>query len=286
MRERVARYREAANRLKDAPGGDETASLHHSLEATHRVLADGVPAPGLPPGEHRAAWRRFRLTLAAAYTDLSRDLEAWDLHVPSLRPTNYARNVLHVSGAALAILILEAFPDPDLLIRLAGGFCALGWSLEASRRISPRWNDTLMWFFGPVAHPHERHRVNSATWYCTSLLLLALLKAPAASLAGLVALGVGDPLAAILGRRYGKHRFANGRSVEGTSAFVLGTLVVGFLLLSAVHPELGAVNALAVIAAAAGTGAFVELTSRRIDDNVAIPVSASLGALLALQLLS
>lgn len=160
----------------------------------------------------------------------------------------------------------------------------LAWTLETTRRMNPAWNAVLMRVLGAVAHPHERHRVNSATWYCTALLVLAVLNVPAASLLGLTALGVGDPLAAVIGRRWGKHRFANGRSVEGFAAFLVGTIVTGLGLIAWVHPELLSLRGLIAVVAAAVTGAVVELVARRVDDNVAIPVAATLAAIGALAL--
>lgn len=286
LRERVAGFRDSAGRLAQAPAGpaDDTTALRASLATTHQVLADALPEPGLTPAAQKAAWKQLRERLALAYTDLSRNLEAWDIHVPSLRPTNYARNVLHVSSAAACILVLELAPTHTILLGMAGFMFTLAWTLESTRRLNPAWNAILMRVLGAVAHPHERHRVNSATWYCTALLVLAVLNVPAASLLGLTALGVGDPLAAIIGRRWGKHRFANGRSVEGFAAFLLGTIVTGTGLLAWVHPELLDTRGLLAVVAAAVTGAVVELVARRVDDNVAIPVAATLAAIGALAL--
>jgi dolichol kinase len=258
-----------------------SATVEASLVEARRVLAERVPAEGLEGRANRAAWRRFRQELLAAYDQLCVSLAEWDIHVPRLRPTNYARNVLHVASAASAITVLQLMP-PDLLVPAASVFMILGWTLEFTRRRSVAWNRFLMWIFGPVAHPHETYRVNSATWYATALVILALCQVPHASLLGLVALGVGDPSAAVIGRAWGRTKLINGRSLEGTLAFAVASALVGGLTLHLLHPELGLGVALLAAAAAGAAGSVAELVSRRVDDNLSIPLAATAGAWLAL----
>ena len=279
LRSRLASLEGSAEALR-LRAGDDAPELAERLAATRRVLTTCVPTDDLPRADASAAWKDLRDQLAAAYADLSRSLEAWDIHVPRLRPTNYARNVLHLATAGIAIGMLLLLQGTPWLLPLACGFAVTGWTFEATRRIWPGWNDRLMAVWGPVAHPHEHHRVNSATWYCTALVLLAALDAPAASLLGLVALGVGDPAAAVIGRRWGRTRLANGRSLEGFAAFTAASFVVGLGLLSLVRPELALTTRAAAALVASGAGAVAELLSRRVDDNLSIPVTATVVATL------
>ena len=54
-----------------------------------------------------AQWADLRKRLSPLYEDLAADLRAWEVHVPSLRPTNYARNVLHIASAVSTVLIVD-----------------------------------------------------------------------------------------------------------------------------------------------------------------------------------
>ena len=67
-----------------------------------------------------------------------------------------------------------------------------------------------MGFLGPIAHPHERYVVNSATWYATSLTLLAVAFEPMAQSIGVIVLGLADPAAGIVGRRFGTRKLREG----------------------------------------------------------------------------
>ncbi|MGB1275120.1 MAG: diacylglycerol/polyprenol kinase family protein [Nannocystaceae bacterium] len=135
--------------------------------------------------------------------------------------------------------------------------------------------------FQPVAHPHETWRINSATWYASALVMLALTGEPIVQTTAVVVLGVGDPIAALVGRRFGRHKLINGRSVEGSLAFLVTSACAAAGVLLALH-GLSLVAATTIALAAAVPATFAELVSRRVDDNLTIPLSAAAGALAAL----
>jgi dolichol kinase len=87
---------------------------------------------------------------------------------------------------------------------------------------------------------------------------------------------VGDTLAALIGRKYGRHRFFNGKSWEGSAACFAGTLVVAVFT-----PGLGWPVALigAVVAA------VVEALPLGTDDNVTVPILSGLAMTLAARIL-
>lgn len=103
-------------------------------------------------------------------------------------------------------------------------------------------------------------------------VLVNLLFPPAIAAASLAVMLTGDAAAALCGRKFGRHKIVNGKSLEGTLSFV----VVGFLFLSIV----GAICAQGkwfYLAGAAATilAAVVELFTAqlKIDDNFTIPVT-------------
>ena len=48
-------------------------------------------------------------------------------------------------------------------------------------------------------------------------------------LLGIMALGLGDPFACIFGKLFGKHKFKNGKSVEGFIAFIIGSVIAMYI---------------------------------------------------------
>lgn len=252
---------------------DRLAELKHSLDEQTGRLA-----------ERGRNWRAAHRQLQMAYQHLAEGLRTYEVHVPALRPTNYVRNVFHAAGGLTAVAMVEFVIAPSTMVWVALGFCIYAWTMEAARRLVPGVNEKLMRLYGKVAHPHEWHRVNSATWFTTALLLLALTGEPLLCAVACAVLGLADPAAALIGRRFGRTRLVNGRSLEGSSAF----FVVGFSISLAIAVGLHAIPwgpAIVGAAAAAGLAALVELFSRRIDDNLTIPLAAAGGAWLAFALM-
>ena len=71
--------------------------------------------------ELRESYQAVHERVAPAYEELVASLKANDVRVPSLRPTNYTRNLFHVSAALVAILIVELVPLCQPVGVLAGG---------------------------------------------------------------------------------------------------------------------------------------------------------------------
>lgn len=195
------------------------------------------------------------------------------------RPENLKRSLVHLLSGVFALAVIVLAPDRGWLVAAAGTLAAAAWTMETMRRRSGRVNEALMRFFGPIAHVHEREHVNSATWYSTALLILALLFPPAACAMGVMVLGVADPVAGAVGRRFGTVKLRANRSLEGTVAFAVAGTLTAWATLS--FTEVGAdLDHRGVLALIAGvTGALAELFATRVDDNLAIPVGvAALGS--------
>lgn len=229
----------------------------------------------------RRAWKGAHRQLQMAYQQLAEGLRTLDVHVPALRPTNYVRNAFHIAGGLTAVALVEWILAPQQLVWVATAFFIYAWSMEIGRRTSPRLNAWLMSHYAKVAHPHEWHRVNSSTWFTTALLLLALTGEPLLCALACGILGLADPAAALVGRRFGRTKLVNGRSLEGSLTFFGVAMVFALGLTVGVHGLSWGV-ALAAAVGASLSSTIAELLSRRIDDNLSIPLSAAIGAWLGL----
>lgn len=201
--------------------------------------------------------------------------------IPFERPKNLARSGFHVAAAIVSLALLRFVPTRTWLVAIAGSFALWAWSMEIGRRLSPALNAKLVRFFSPIAHAHERHQTNSSTWYMTALTLLAAFAPQAAAELGVLVLGLADPAAGAIGRRWGRTRIRAGRTVEGTLGFVLVGMAASFLWLIA--SGFGHSSALLLAAVAGVSGALAELTAtRRFDDNFAIPLVTAASVAIAL----
>lgn len=242
-------------------------SVHDTLDRVRTVVAEKLPSAH----DVKARWMEFREELHPAYEELARALETAHMQLPIVRPTNYWRSAFHVIAAVLAVLFVQYAPWSAVII-IPAVLATFFWFLEFMRRVSPAWNDGLMALTEKINHPHERYRVNSSTWFTTALFLLALTHEPIAGAAAVLVLGFGDPVAGLVGRRWGRIKLVNGRSLEGTTAFAATAFVAVFAMFFAWYPSTPYETAFAVCLVAAVVGALTELFSRRIDDNFAIPI--------------
>jgi dolichol kinase len=199
-------------------------------------------------------------------------------HAPGTRPANPTRSLLHALSGLVALLFIQHLLTPSTMIGLASVFFAAAWGMEVGRRHVPAFNRLLMRLFGPVAHAYEADRVNSGTWYVTALLFLSLTASPMTCSLAVIVLGVGDPAASLVGRRWGRTRLSSGRSVEGSLAFVAAAGLAALATLRVYYPEIGLAETLALALVVAMAGALAELLTASLDDNLVIPLAAAAGA--------
>ncbi|MCO4745639.1 MAG: hypothetical protein KC912_12675 [Proteobacteria bacterium] len=267
--------------LAETGTGVTLSALHRRLDDVSDILSEYAPSAG-----RREEWIALGKQLTPAYEALVDSLSDFELHPPHLRPSNWTRSIFHVISASSVVLLIELVLPPEWYLPITIPAFMGAIFMEVSRRYFPGINDFLMWIFGPIAHPHEAHRVNSATWYTGAMVVLSLIGSPLIGAVAVAILGWADPAAAVVGRRYGQTKIANGRSLEGTTAFVIVGTAVSFLLISVFHPDVATGLAFGGAFLAALFAGITELYARYIDDNLAIPVAAAAGMGLALGLAS
>lgn len=265
---------ERLERLLESSGpwpSDRVRARMTELSAAMDALPS-VDAPGA-----RAAWASFRAAMVPAYEALALALKEERLPVPSLRPTNHRRMLFHALSGLCTIVLVETVLGPlsQTLIMLA--VTLTFWGIEAARHARPGVNDVLMRHLGPIAHPHERHTVNSSTWMATALLILSPIGSDLITGSALAVLAFADPAAGLVGRRWGRTSIRPGKSVQGTLAFLVVATLGPLILMSLAHPELALGARMLLALAAAVPGTLAELYLPRPDDNFSIPLASAAG---------
>lgn len=274
-RAQLQRIMTRLNWLREASQDDAGKPGHDALPHKLTQLVEALErAQRIETASARAYWAAFQREVHPAYESLAAWLRTAHVAAPSLRPTNYQRNMFHIGSALTALLVILIAPSQAYLILASAAFCVTAWSLEIARRFRPDLNDRLMAMFGKVAHVHERYRVNSSTWYVTALLILAVGADKAVAALSVVVLGIGDPVAALIGRRFGKTQLRAGRSLEGSLGFLLSAALAALVVAVAMMP--GSFGRLSLIAGVAGlAGAVAEIFSIKLDDNLTIPLAVA-----------
>jgi dolichol kinase len=115
---------------------------------------------------------------------------------------------------------------------------------------------------------HERHGFAGATWMAVAYALAFAIFPRPVAVAGMLYNGLGDAAAALVGKRFGRHRTAWGKSWEGFAAGLAVSLTVGLAIPGI--PVAGAVLG----ALAAATLEFLPLP---VDDNLRVTLGGALG---------
>jgi len=116
-------------------------------------------------------------------------------------------------------------------------------------------------------------------YYPIALLVLVLLtfsrySHPYVGALGILIMGYGDGLAAIIGKKFGKHQYhilRYKKSIEGSLTMFVASLLVGLLLLNLYSPEMFLLKAIIM----AGIATILEAFSPYGLDNLTVPILVS-----------
>ncbi|MEE2786983.1 MAG: hypothetical protein VX589_06555 [Myxococcota bacterium] len=205
------------------------------------------------------------------------DFRRLGLSLPTLRPTNYARNIYHVANGLLGVALYEwVFSGQSQTAWCLVGLLVFYMALDQARRFSPRFNRLLFdSVFAAITRPRERYETPSGIWYVAGLLGAVVIASQTYAQVAVIALAVGDPAASVVGKRWGRRKLYRDRSVLGTLAFIGATLLVAYPFLVGVK-GLSPLHGVGIALAAGVAGAAIELfATDRLDDNVLIPVGVA-----------
>lgn len=184
--------------------------------------------------------------------------------------TEVRRKLLHLATLALPLLIWH-MPRPYSIALLSIGAGA-ALLTEVVRRYVPWARYHFLTRTRPLLRGHERKGWAGATYMAIAYLLVYLVfPLPIAVLAMVYSAG-GDAAAAIIGKRWGRHRMRTGKSWEGFTAGLAVNFAVGLFV-----PGLGLMPA----AVGATTAALLEIAPLPLDDNLTVTLGGALALALA-----
>ncbi len=190
-----------------------------------------------------------------------------DLHMP--------RRVFHFGSGLIAGMIYKHFLTHAQAVHILGIATCLFYILEQIRLNYPE-NKLTKLGSRYLLRAEEQLKESASMPYMMGLLLTILTFPKTISLVAIFTLAVCDPLSAIIGIRFGKTKLAPNRSLEGTMAFLIATLVIHLLVLGNVYDFNLRIALVSVFSSLVVTA--VDFADFKIDDNLTIPLSTA-GAL-------
>jgi dolichol kinase len=119
-------------------------------------------------------------------------------------------------------------------------------------------------FLGPVLREHETRRLTGASYMLVSAVLTLFLFQNVVAGMAMAYLIVGDTMAALVGKTWGRHRLFT-KTLEGSLACFTACLLIGLIVPAVTWP-------LALIGALIAAG--IEVLPWKFDDNITIPLGA------------
>ena len=174
------------------------------------------------------------------------------------------RRIFHAANGIAAALFPGALGlDKPAILWILGLLLGVAVVADVARLRDPHLNALFFRAFPSLASPREAVGIASSTWFLLGVFLTWALFPARVAVPGILVLALADPAAGTVGRLWGRHRLGKG-TAAGSSAFLL----VAFAVLAAyLGPAAGLASALVVTA--------VEAASRRLDDNLTVPVAAA-----------
>ena len=177
------------------------------------------------------------------------------------------RKSIHIASVAVPLLVWVLPREAG--VALLGVAVAVALTVEWAR-FRLRWaRYHFLRATRLLLRPHERTSIAGATHMAIAYLLALLLFPKPIAVAAMLYNGLGDAAAALVGKRWGRHRVRWGKSWEGATAALAVNLGVGAL-----------VPGIPVTAAIAGAfaAAILEFLPLPIDDNPRVTLGGGAAA--------
>jgi dolichol kinase len=205
-------------------------------------------------------------------TDEAADLLSGGAPAATRHELQLGRRAFHLANGVTTATAYALLFTHAQVVRIFGTIACIVYIVDRVRIAYPEAvARRAPWVNRLLVRAEEQVREAAMTPYAIAVLLTILTVPKTAALVAIYTLAIADPLAAVVGIRWGHRHIAHNRTLEGTAAFFAATLAIAALVLryTTGGTELAIAGAALTIALAA---AACELFPLRIDDNLTIPL--------------
>lgn len=173
-----------------------------------------------------------------------------------------SRKAIHIGALVLPVgyYILPEKQGKMILLILT----LLSLIIDVVRLNEPRVRTFFYYFFGRLVRDHERYNLLGSTYLLLACLICVYAFPKPIAVASLCFLIVGDTMAALVGRAYGRIPIFT-KTLEGSLACFASCVVIGLIIFGL---------QLKIILGGAFVATLFELLPIPLDDNLRIPLSA------------
>jgi dolichol kinase len=184
------------------------------------------------------------------------------------------RKAIHAASVAVPAFVW--FVSWSVAVAVLGTAAMLAVAIDVGRLRfrGPRYR--FLRLTRALLRPHERKGFAGATWMALAYFAAVLAFPTPVAVAAMLFNGLGDAAAAVVGRRWGRHRTRWGKSWEGFAAGLAVNVAIALALAS-----VPGTFSLAAGLAGAAAAALLEMLDLPLDDNLRVTIGGGLAIVLA-----
>jgi dolichol kinase len=186
-----------------------------------------------------------------------------------------ARKIWHMAGVFGMFLAYVLLPElvSSTILAIA---VLIFLPIDFLRHRNPALNDWMVHAFKPIMRTNEIHKIAGTTYLLSGVcLIVAIFPRPVVALT-LLFLAFADPIASLIGIKYGKDKVFGHKSIQGFMAAFVVCAVATAIYLNYHNVMFDRVIVVSLLAGL--IGALAELVPiGKIDDNFTLPVLSSIG---------
>jgi diacylglycerol kinase (CTP) len=194
------------------------------------------------------------------------------------RDLQIGRRLFHLANGSVIATAYALLFTHTQVVRLFGTIACLVYIADRVRIHYPELLRRAPWVNEKFFRAEEQLRESAMTPYAIAILLTILTFPKPIALIAIYTLAAADPLSAVVGITWGRHRFATGKSLEGSLAFFAATGLIAAAVLAWASPETPLAARISASLLVAALGSAFESLPLRIDDNLTIPLAVGFSA--------
>ena len=183
-----------------------------------------------------------------------------------IQRSEYFRKIIHIFNLVIPFTYLFFLESRFQALRILVPLTLFAIVIEYLRVRSAAIKKIFNNFLKSMLRIHEMDgKYTGATWVFISSTLTIAIFPKEIAIISLVYMSLGDTIAGLVGRKFGKTKFYN-KSIEGSLAGLIVCLLSGYLV--------NLTLPLVVVFSGAFAAMFIELLPMPIDDNLSVPLFA------------
>ncbi|MDO8520096.1 MAG: hypothetical protein Q7T11_08045 [Deltaproteobacteria bacterium] len=229
--------------------------------------------------------REEALRISESFASIRENIQKWleaKKWLAGRHQFQWGRKFFHVANSlfGLWLYLFSGFSEAAVLGAL-GGYLGLNLTFEIARKVSPKFNARLCHTFSWMMRENERQKISSATWYLASIFLVMVIFPKEVVVLCVLFVAFGDTLAGLVGAHWGKHKIGLHGSLEGFLAGLAANAVSIWIFAAYFLPslDLSGFPLIGFSGLAGLIGAVAEMTFKKWDDNLMIPLLSALPVL-------